>query len=120
MATVNAASSFERMLAPFDPIGLKGAAPRDPVTPPPPVAPPARRRPLSGRSRTLSRRQTDTPGKLMPSRGSSYLDRRGTSLLPPRVVRPDRRKAAQRRRGSYTTPLPARRLTPPAHAPAVL
>ncbi len=110
MTTVNAASSFERMLAPFDPIGLKDAAPRDPVTPPPPVAPPARRRPLSGRSRTLSRRQTDTPGKLMPPRGSSYLDRRGMSLLPPRVVRPDRRKAAERRRDSYTIPFPDRRL----------
>src|SRR5258708_10972513 len=115
MTTVNAASSFERMLAPFDPIGLKDAAPGDPVTPPPPVAPPARRRPLSGRSRTLSRRHTDTPGKLMPPRASSHLDRRGTCLLPPPVGRPARRNAAERRPGTYTLPFPDRRLTRSAY-----
>jgi hypothetical protein len=85
-----------------------------------PVPPPARRpavrvsgntlrRPSNGRSR----RRNDTPGKLLPARPSQYLDRRATSLMPPETA--NRRRAAERRRKSYNTPFPDRRLTRSAY-----
>ncbi|HET7436774.1 MAG TPA: hypothetical protein VFN10_18840 [Thermoanaerobaculia bacterium] len=60
----------------------------------------------------LSRRRNDTPGKLVPSRPSQYLDRRGISLLEPAN---DRRRKTERRRNAYTTPFPDRRLTRSAY-----
>jgi len=62
----------------------------------------------------LSRRKTDTPGKLVPPRGSEYLERRGTSLLSQKPPR-ERRKAAERRKSVYSTPFPDRRLTRSAY-----
>src|SRR5262249_40249538 len=64
------------------------SAPKDPKTisllPP---SRPQRRAP----SRLLSRRRTDTPGRLAPPRPVQYLDRRDTSLLPPNNMRERRR-----------------------------
>src|SRR4051812_5688988 len=93
------------------------------AVPPPPARPAARvsgntvRRPSNGRSRSrasLSRRRNDTPGKLLPSRPSQYLDRRGTSLMPESPNR-ERRRAADRRRKNYNIPFPDRRLTRSAY-----
>jgi hypothetical protein len=98
LATVNAPSRFERALAPFDPDEIKDERP--PVTPPPPVAP-ARRR--------------STPVRPAPSRGEQYLERRGTSLLPRRITRAERRKNSDRRRRAYAVPFPDRRLTRSAY-----
>ncbi|MEA2338914.1 MAG: hypothetical protein QOE82_2921 [Thermoanaerobaculia bacterium] len=73
------------------------------------------RRPSNGRSRaSLSRRQNDTPGKLLPARPSQYVDRRGTSLMPSDEAR-ERRRASDRRKRSYNTPFPDRRLTRSAY-----
>lgn len=77
-------------------------------------------RPSNGRSRsraTLSRRRNDTPGKLLPSRPSQYLERRGTSLMPGQApaARRERRRANDRRKKSYNTPFPDRRLTRSAY-----
>jgi len=84
-----------------------------------PVPPPAASaaRPSNGRSRSrasLSRRRNDTPGRLLPSRPSQYLDRRGTSLIPDSPNR-ERRRANDRRRKSYNIPFPDRRLTRSAY-----
>jgi hypothetical protein len=76
------------------------------------------RRPSNGRSRgraALTRRRNDTPGKLLPSRPSQYLDRRGTSLMPGQTASAERRRASDRRRKSYNTPFPDRRLTRSAY-----
>src|ERR1051325_1013349 len=63
----------------------------------------------------LSRRKSDTPGKLVPPRTTSpYLDRRGTALLPSKPNR-DRRKATDRRKKTVHTPSPDRRLTRSAY-----
>ena len=51
----------------------------------------------------------------MPVRGSSYVDRRGTSLLPRRDPLFERRTKEERRRRSYTIPFPDRRLTRSAY-----
>jgi hypothetical protein len=86
-----------------------------------PVPPPARRPAARVSSNTLrrpsngrSRRRNDTPGKLLPPRPSQYLDRRATSLMPDTPNR-ERRRAAERRRKSYNTPFPDRRLTRSAY-----
>src|SRR5437016_426340 len=65
------------------------SAPKDPKSIPllPSSARPQRRRAV----RLLSRRRSDTPGKLVPPRPPQYLDRRGTSLLPPDHGRARRR-----------------------------
>lgn len=62
----------------------------------------------------LSRRRNDTPGRLVPPRPTQYLDRRGTSLLPPKRVR-ERRRTSERRRNQYAVPFPDRRLTRSAY-----
>ncbi len=106
LAAVNAASRFEKHLAPRDPPSWKDEPPRTKVTPPPPVAPPSQHP-----SRT--RPQTSAPARLL---AGPYVDRRGTSLLPRRTARrPDRRKAGERRRHPYAIPFPDRRLTRSAY-----
>jgi hypothetical protein len=116
METVNAATPHEKALMPFD------SAP--PVAAPTPARRPAR---ANGRSRaragtragarpsTLTRRRNDTPGRLMPPRASQYLDRRGTSLLPPRETPQERRNASERRRRNFAIPFPDRRLSRSAY-----
>jgi hypothetical protein len=64
---------------------------------------------------TLSRRRNDTPGRLIPPRPTQYLDRRGTSLLPETAPSRERRRTKDRRRTSYNTPFPDRRLTRSAY-----
>jgi len=74
------------------------------------VAAPGIRKPKS----TLSRRRSDTPGKLVPARNGQYVDRRGLSLVngkPPR----ERRKKNERRGNEYAVPFPDRRLTRSAY-----
>ena len=76
----------------------------------PMVVPPGVRKPKS----TLSRRRSDTPGKLVPARNGQYVDRRGLSLVngkPPR----ERRKKNDRRKNEYAVPFPDRRLTRSAY-----
>lgn len=63
---------------------------------------------------SLSRRKTDTPGRLLPPRVPEYLDRRGAALLP-RTVGRDRRRARERRRNRFAVPFPDRRLTRSAY-----
>jgi hypothetical protein len=70
------------------------------------AGPQARRRPLS-------RRRGDTPGKMIPPRVGDYVDRRGMSLM--NGVKKRERRAADRRRKSYTIPFPDRRLTRSAY-----
>jgi hypothetical protein len=89
---------------------------------PTPLPLPPRRRPGAngGRSRarnaSLSRRRSDTPGKLVPARAiRQYLDRRGTSLLPPSQPPRERRNRIDRRKHDYTIPFPDRRLTRSAY-----
>jgi len=72
-------------------------------------------RPRRRMGRLLSRRRSDTPGKLVPPRPAPYLDRRGTSLLMPPVNGRDRRRSAERRRRQYAIPFPDRRLTRSAY-----
>jgi len=81
-----------------------------------------RPRPIEGTPRRnprqkaiLSRRRNDKPGKLVPKRPSQYLDRRGTSLLPDREPRGERRQNADRRRRAFAIPFPDRRLTRSAY-----
>ena len=70
------------------------------------------------RQAMLSRRRSDRPGNLVPRRTpqSQYVDRRGMSLLFG-GARPqaERRLSSERRRNSYTTPFPDRRLTRSAY-----
>jgi hypothetical protein len=95
-------------------VGVKAGLTRALITPTPPAG--ARR---SGNGRvagtTRTRRLEDRPGKLMPTRGSSYVDRRGSSLLPQRNSRSERRARAERRRSNYALPFPDRRLTRSAY-----
>jgi hypothetical protein len=67
----------------------------------------------SSRPRVLSRRRGDT--QLLPSRPTRYLDRRGTSLLSGDRPIGERRRASERRKKSYNTPFPDRRLTRSAY-----
>lgn len=67
-----------------------------------------RRRPKS----VLSRRQTDTPGKLVPPRTGPYVDRRSQSLVKPAR---EKRKKTERRKNAYAVPFPDRRLTRSAY-----
>jgi len=62
---------------------------------------------------TLSRRTADVPGKLVPTRPTQYVDRRGVA----RLVKParERRKRTDRRKSHYATPFPDRRLTRSAY-----
>ncbi|HUP44563.1 MAG TPA: hypothetical protein VM779_03525 [Thermoanaerobaculia bacterium] len=62
----------------------------------------------------LSRRKSDVPGKLVPARGSQYVERRGTSLVNGKPAR-ERRRRTDRRRKEYTTPFPDRRLSRSAY-----
>jgi hypothetical protein len=93
-------------------IGAKGGA-----TPLARPSTPAARRSGNGRvgGTTRTRRLEDRPGKLMPARGSSYVDRRGTSLLPRSDSRSERRTRAERRHRNYALPFPDRRLTRSAY-----
>ena len=70
----------------------------------------ARRKPKSA----LSRRKSDTPGKLVPARGGQYVERRGLGVGNGKPAR-ERRKKADRRQNSYATPFPDRRLTRSAY-----
>lgn len=79
-----------------------------------------RRRPAQarrGNGGALSRRRGDTPGKLVPPRtDNEYVDRRGTSLLQQKPTpRERRRRAADRRKKTYSVPFPDRRLTRSAY-----
>ena len=80
------------------------------------VVPPTPRRPAAARRAQVpaSRRSGDGQGRLMPSRPTQYLDRRGTSLLPGQAPR-ERRNETDRRRSVYATPFPDRRLTRSAY-----
>ena len=86
------------------------SAPKDPK--PVPLVPESR--PRRRVPRLLSRRRTDTPGRLAPSRPSPYLERRSTSLLP-QIAGRERRRGSERRRKQYTIPFPDRRLTRSAY-----
>ena len=72
---------------------------------------PRRRRRLRA---ALSRRRSDTPGRLVPPRANEYLDRRETSLLPTALPK-ERRRRGDRRRKNYAIPFPDRRLTRSAY-----
>ena len=105
----NEREEFERELdAPGDPHGTKMPVAVRPA--PIPLLPQPAPRP-----RSLSRRRGDTPGRLVPQRPSHYLDRRGTSLLPPSQAPRDRRRAPERRKKQFHTPFPDRRLTRSAY-----
>ncbi|MEO6487355.1 MAG: hypothetical protein ABIO78_05340 [Thermoanaerobaculia bacterium] len=69
-----------------------------------------RRRPKS----VLSRRQTDTQGKLVPPRTGPYVDRRSQSLVNGKPAR-EKRKKTERRKNAYAVPFPDRRLTRSAY-----
>lgn len=85
----------------------KAANAKAPVAlPPPPAAP-------SSPRTTYSRRETSR--KLLPSRAAQYLDRRGTSLMSGNVLSRERRRAGDRRKTTYNTPFPDRRLTRSAY-----
>jgi hypothetical protein len=60
----------------------------------------------------LSRRHDDTPGKLVPKRGSEYMDRRTGQTRP---ATPTTRRKAERRKNAYAVPFPDRRLTRSAY-----
>jgi hypothetical protein len=78
---------------------------------------PAVARMRSGRAVPHTRRQGDRPGRLVPERLSKtdYLDRRGTSLLPPKQTPQERRASAERRKHNFATPFPDRRLSRSAY-----
>jgi hypothetical protein len=86
-------------------ISLMDAAEARPV-----VARPGTRRPKAA----LSRRRTDTPGKLMAARNQQFVDRRGVSLVNGKAPR-ERRKKTDRRKNAYAVPFPDRRLTRSAY-----
>ncbi|HWS72537.1 MAG TPA: hypothetical protein VN605_10505 [Thermoanaerobaculia bacterium] len=80
------------------------------------LLPPARaiKAPKGRRGRVpYSRRRGDVPGKLVPPRPTQYLDRRGTSLIEKKTAA-DRRRVERRKR-TYATPFPDRRLTRSAY-----
>jgi hypothetical protein len=60
----------------------------------------------------LSRRRSDTPGKLVPPRGPEYVDRRTTDIGP---ATPANRRKTGRRKNSYAVPFPDRRLSRSAY-----
>jgi hypothetical protein len=60
----------------------------------------------------MSRRRTDTPGKLVPPRTAQYVDRRTVSLLDNKAKE---RRAKERRKKHHTIPFPDRRLTRSAY-----
>jgi len=72
----------------------------------PPAAPSRRRATYACR---------ETSRKLLPSRAAQYLDRRGTSLMSGNGLSRERRRAGDRRKTSYNTPFPDRRLTRSAY-----
>jgi hypothetical protein len=104
LATIQSASRPARIQAPRDPLGLKGELPRVTVSPPPARAA-SRRRPVR------RPRSGATPSLL----AGPYLERRGTSLLPPAGRSRDRRKRKDRRRQAFAIPFPDRRLTRSAY-----
>ncbi|MBK5259366.1 MAG: hypothetical protein JJE51_07215 [Thermoanaerobaculia bacterium] len=75
-------------------------------------------RPIEGNGRKkkamLSRRKRDVPGKLVPTRGSNYVNRRGPSLMNGKTAT-ERRASGERRKSQYTTPYPDRRLSRSAY-----
>jgi hypothetical protein len=85
----------------------KAANAKAPVALPQPQAAPSSPR------ATYSRRETSR--KLLPSRAAQYLDRRGTSLMSGNGLSRERRRAGDRRKMSYNTPFPDRRLTRSAY-----
>jgi hypothetical protein len=78
---------------------------------------PAARRGNGRAKAVLSRRRNDRPGKLVPRRPTQYLDRRGGSLLPGNggADRDAERRREDRRKRSYATPFPDRRLSRSAY-----
>jgi hypothetical protein len=60
----------------------------------------------------LSRRRSDTPGKLVPPRGPEYVDRRTTDMGEPA---PTNRRKNGRRKNTYAVPFPDRRLSRSAY-----
>src|SRR5437870_7376116 len=99
--SVNAAMRHDHGVA----VGKRGDVVRPPAT--------TRSSVRGGNGRARSRRSGDTPGRLMPPRPTQYLDRRGTSLLPPKPSGDRRRR--ERRRNRYAIPFPDRRLTRSAY-----
>jgi hypothetical protein len=75
-----------------------------------PIGPKGRRKPKSA----LSRRRSDTPGKLVPARSGQYVDRRSVSLVNGKPAS-ERRKKTERRKNNYAVPFPDRRLTRSAY-----
>lgn len=75
------------------------------------VAQPATRRPVARMSRSTLRVRPKRPAP----RPVQYLDRRGTSLMGGNRSTGERRSAGDRRRRSYNTPFPDRRLTRSAY-----
>lgn len=63
---------------------------------------------LAARKSMLSRRRSDTPGKLVPPRGPEYVDRRTTEMG---AAAPTNRRRAGRRKNTYAVPFPDRRLS---------
>lgn len=122
---VDRAKARNAHLTEMETVGATQDAAKMPLLPAPAPRPAARvsgqtvrRRGGNGRTRAnaaLSRRRSDTPGKLVPPRPNPYLDRRGTSLLPGEVPRRDRRRGNDRRKRNYNTPFPDRRLTRSAY-----
>ena len=77
-----------------------------------PGTPAAKRRQKAAQTR----RRTDRPGKLMPKRPSSYVDRRGVSLLNGNGrSQAERRRMRERRKRHLVIPFPDRRLTRSAY-----
>ena len=63
-----------------------------------------------------ARRRSDAPGKLVPPRPTPYFDRRAVSLLPRQTAKQrERRRGMVRRKRTYATPFPDRRLTRSAY-----
>ena len=85
----------------------KASDAKAPVALPQPPATPSSRRAMYARR--------ETSRKLLPSRAAQYLDRRGTSLMNGNGRSRERRRAGDRRKTSYNTPFPDRRLTRSAY-----
>jgi hypothetical protein len=71
-------------------------------------------RPVAAAKKRLSRRRSDTPGKLVPPRSGQYVDRRGMSLVNGKPAK-ERRRKNERRKNSFAVPFPDRRLTRSAY-----
>jgi hypothetical protein len=65
--------------------------------------------------RVRLRRPSQPPSRTPAPRSIQYLERRGTSLLPPEVRQQERRRAPERRKNTYAVPFPDRRLTRSAY-----